>query len=84
MQRGPGFSQKMNKRTYAKEVEHSGIKMKLVGCWDDLAAYYSGSDGNAWCWSACTNSWANDGPIERFLETFNHRRRGRNGQRRLW
>lgn len=61
---------------YAAESEHRGITMKLIGHWIDLAAYYSGSDGNAWMWHVCTSSWVNQGPIAQFIEQFPKRTRG--------
>lgn len=52
-----------NQSRYAKESEHAGINMTLIGYWIDLAAYYSGSDGNAWAWQS---GWSNQGPIDAF------------------
>lgn len=48
---------------YAKETDFNGIKMTLIGGWSDLAAYYSGSDGNAW---SHQGNWLNQGPVEQF------------------
>ncbi len=64
------------KTQYSEQTEHNGIKMSLIGFWMDLAAYYSGSDGNAWCFSSCTHGWTNEGPLKPFIETFSKRRRG--------
>jgi hypothetical protein len=48
---------------YSKATEHDGISMTLIGYWIDLAAYYAGSDGNAWAFQM---RWANCGPVEEF------------------
>lgn len=58
---------------YAKEAWDGDIKMKLIGHWIDLAAYYEGSDGNAWKWQG---RFVNEGPIAEFRATFSTRRRG--------
>lgn len=61
---------------YARETIYHFIDMRLIGhCWD-LAAYYAGSDRNAWQWSACTGGWSNLGPLEQFISTFSQKRRG--------
>lgn len=62
---------------YSPVTEHNGIKMTLIGNWIDLAAYYSGSDGNVWVWSFCTSGWSNEGPESEFRVTFDKRRRGK-------
>ena len=50
----------------AKQIMHSsGVEMTLIGGWSDLAAYYAGSDGNAW---SHQGSWSNCGPIEDFKD----------------
>lgn len=48
---------------YARTSEHMGITMTLIGYWIDLAAYYRGSDGNAWAYQS---RWSNCGPVEEF------------------
>ena len=48
---------------YAKQTNFNGIKMTLIGGWNDLAAYYAGSDGNAWSHQM---GWSNQGPIDAF------------------
>lgn len=60
-------------KDFAKQTSHAGIDMVLIGQWQDLAAYYAGSDGNAWCWQG---RWSNEGPLPEFRATFNQRRRG--------
>jgi hypothetical protein len=50
---------------YAVTAEKDGIRMTLIGHWVDLAAYYAGSDGNAW---AFQSRWTNMGPVEAFKE----------------
>lgn len=52
---------------YAKQTEHNGINMTLIGGWSDLAAYYSGSDGNVWTYQM---GWSNQGPIDEFKSRF--------------
>lgn len=37
--------------------------MTLIGYWIDLAAYYRGSDGNAWSYQS---RWTNCGPVAEF------------------
>lgn len=61
---------------FAKLTDHRGIDMSLIGHWSDLAAYYSGSDGNAWTWSAATGKWSNSGELESFVKNFYQRFRG--------
>jgi len=61
---------------YAVETECHGITMRLIGEWIDLAAYYSGSDGNAWTYSATTGGWSNGGDLESFRASFERRYRG--------
>ena len=61
---------------FARHTEHTNIKMRLIGQWADLAAYYEGSDGNVWTFHVSGRSWANEGPIEEFRRTFTKRRRG--------
>ena len=39
--------------------------MTLIGGWVDLAAYYAGSDGNAWIHQS---SFSNAGPVDDFKE----------------
>lgn len=51
---------------YTESIEYNGIKMTLIGSWIDLAAYYSGSDGNAWMFHTSTRSWVNQGECEEF------------------
>jgi hypothetical protein len=57
----------MNPDTYASRysriTEHQGITMTLIGYWIDLAAYYRGSDNNAWAYQS---RWTNCGPAEEF------------------
>lgn len=65
-----------SRRNYAARTEHNGVSMRLIGYWSDLAAYYEGSDGNAWCWNACAHSWANEGPLRPFYDAFPTRHRG--------
>jgi hypothetical protein len=48
---------------YSRTSEHAGITMTLIGYWIDLAAYYRGSDGNAWSWQG---RWSNCGPVAEF------------------
>lgn len=60
---------------YAKESESRGIKMRLIGHWIDLAAYYAGSDGNAWMWHN-SGQWVNEGPLNEFIELFPKRHKG--------
>lgn len=48
---------------YAKQAEHDGIQMRLIGHWIDLAAYYEGSDGNAWSFQG---RWVSQGPVDAF------------------
>ena len=48
---------------YARTSEHHGIRMELIGYWIDLAAYYRGSDGNAWSYQS---RWTNCGPVDEF------------------
>lgn len=36
------------RKRYSPMLEQDGIKMKLIGGWMDLSAYYSGTDGNVW------------------------------------
>lgn len=55
----------MNWKNYAKETEAHGIKMRLIGGWMDLAAYYAGSDGNAWSYQS---GWSNCGPLAEFIK----------------
>ena len=54
-----------HRERYAKETDFNGIEMRLIGHWVDLAAYYRGSDGNAWAWQS---GWSNRGPCEQFIE----------------
>lgn len=64
---------------YSLESEHRGIRMKLIGEWIDMAAYYEGSDGNAWAYQKLGgpgNGWTNEGDISTFRATFGKRRRG--------
>lgn len=51
------------KTKYAKDTEWHGIKLRLIGGWSDLAAYYAGSDGNAW---ALQSGFVNQGPVDEF------------------
>lgn len=44
----------------------TGARLVLIGCWQDLAAYYLGDDGAVWSWSACTHGWSNTGNAETF------------------
>lgn len=48
---------------YARTSEHRNIRMTLIGYWIDLAAYYRGSDGNAWSYQS---GWTNCGPVDEF------------------
>lgn len=52
-------------RSYSRQTEHRGISMTLIGVWSDLAAYYSGSDGNVWAFQM---HWANLGPESEFRD----------------
>ena len=61
---------------YAIETDRHGITMRLIGEWLDLAAYYEGSDGNAWSFNACTGGWSNCGPVADFRANFAQRYRG--------
>lgn len=58
-------------------AEHNGIKMKIIGGWQDLASYYSGSDGNAWSYSHCTRKWSNQGNEVDFRARFDRMYRGK-------
>jgi hypothetical protein len=49
-------------RAYPPETSNNYITMTLVGQWQDLAAYYRGSDGNYW---AFQRSWVNQGKFIR-------------------
>jgi len=56
-------------RRYSRTSEYSGIRMTLIGYWIDLAAYYRGSDGNAWSFGSAGSygsRWTNCGPVEEF------------------
>ena len=46
------YFHKLANSRYAKQTTHNGIKMTLVGYWQDLAAYYKGSDGNYWSYQS--------------------------------
>lgn len=46
-------------KDWAKKTNYRGINMELVGSWQDLAAYYRGSDGNYWKYQ---RSFVNMGP----------------------
>lgn len=46
-------------RDWARRSSYRGIDMELVGTWQDLAAYYRGSDGNYWKYQS---RWVNMGP----------------------
>ena len=59
---------------WSKESVHNGIKMQLIGTWEDLAGYYEGSDGNAWKFQT---SWSNLGPVDEFKANFKNRYRGK-------
>lgn len=63
---------------FAKTYDHKGITLRLIGEWADMAAYYEGSDGNAWSFSASVPGArpSNCGPIAEFRATFASRRRG--------
>ena len=64
---------------FAKTYETAkGVKLKLIGEWQDLAAYYEGEDGNAWSFSACVPGArpVNCGPIAEFRDTFKGKFRG--------
>lgn len=53
----------------SKETEHWGIKMTMIGYWQDLQAYYAGSDGNVYSFSngaGYGGNWSNCGPIDEF------------------
>lgn len=50
---------------YAPLTRNGDIHMSLIGHWIDLAAYYRGSDGNAWSYQS---GWTNCGPCEQFVE----------------
>lgn len=63
-------------KQFAKETDHAGIRMTLIGQWQDLAAYYAGSDGNAWMWHDCTHHWVNQGELAEFKSVFPKRYRG--------
>lgn len=59
---------------FAPATEHNGIQMKRIGGWQDLAGYYSGSDGNAWTCRApgafygSSSNWRNEGPLIPFVD----------------
>jgi hypothetical protein len=60
----------VNPTRYTAVVEHNGIAMTPIGHWIDLARYYAGSDGNAWCWHSSGSTWTNRGAIEAFRAAF--------------
>lgn len=64
---------------FAKTHEtRKGVKLRLIGQWKDLAAYYEGEDGNAYSFSACIvgAGFVNCGPVAEFRATFNGKYRG--------
>lgn len=61
---------------YSPTFNKDGIKMKFIGNWQDLVAYYEGSDGNAWAYHKSGGSWSNKGDINEFREVFSGRYRG--------
>lgn len=58
-------------REYSNTTHHDEIAMILIGQWQDLAAYYEGSDGNAWSYQS---GWSNQGNIEAFLRRVTFRK----------
>ena len=54
--------------SFAEQTEHEGIQFNLIGLWSDLAAYYGGSDGNAWAYHVSGRSWVNNGPVDEFCK----------------
>ena len=48
---------------WAKETTKDGKKGKLIGYWDDLAAYY---DFNGTAWTYQSRKWTNQGDAEKF------------------
>ena len=64
---------------FAATTELNGIRLTLIGHWSDLAAYYAGSDGNAWMFhtgSTYGGPWSNLGPLAKFREMFSKKHRG--------
>lgn len=59
---------------FAAACEHNGMRLTLVGQWQDLAAYYRGDDGNAWKYQ--NGSFVNCGPYLEFAANFSKRFRG--------
>ena len=62
---------------FSETTTHNGINMQLIGQWIDLAAYYRGSDGNAWLFHNSGHSWVNEGDCAEFIANFKQRRRGK-------
>lgn len=54
------------KTYFSNTSEHGGIQMTIIGSLSDLAAYYSGTDGNAWMFHTSGHSWVNQGEVEAF------------------
>jgi len=48
-------------RDWASTASYRGIDMRLVGTWQDLTAYYEGSDGNYWAVNT-SSKWREEGP----------------------
>jgi hypothetical protein len=59
------------RRRYSNEREWNGVKLTLIGGWQDLAGFYQGSDGNVW---VCQSSFRNHGPLDE--RTFRNMRGG--------
>lgn len=63
-------------KRYAQSAETSkGVKLRLIGYWVDLAAYYEGDDGNAYS-CGVTGRFSNCGEIGAFRSNFKTRFRG--------
>ena len=62
------------REVFVEETTHMGIHLKQIGGWQDITAYYAGSDGNAW--SAGKYGFINQGDLATFRKIFNTRFRG--------
>lgn len=61
---------------YSHHATHNGIGLRLIGEWLDLAAYYTGTDGNAWAFNVATGRFSNCGEIGFFRANFANHWRG--------
>ncbi len=62
---------------FASKSSHKGAALTLIGQWQDIVAYYAGSDGNVWAYQrGALPYFSNCGPVSEFRANFAARQRG--------